>query len=203
MRRLSILFVLTFMSSCLLALQADKPNSPLSTLHSEEKLHTEKTLHSPLSTLNSEFFALRHLSDTLSVLALLNAEGDTTGTWQFPYPTWKMETGDLNGDGKDEALVGVVKRTRFDAVTARRLFIFKNVKGRVRPLWLGTTLGGGRLVDFRLSSQQIIALEESAPAIYNVSIYAPAKFGLSFVAYIVRGVGYEEAREAFVNHRAK
>lgn len=144
-------------------------------------------------------FVLHHVGDSLSVLALLDAQGDTTDTWKHPYPTWKLETGDLNGDGIDEALVGVVKRTRFDSVAARRLFIFKNVRGRVRPLWLGTTLGGGRLVDFRLSARKIIAIEETAPAIYNVSIYAPAKFGLSFVEYVASGVNEKEARAAFGN----
>lgn len=154
-------------------------------------------LHSSFFILHSQTFALRPAGDSLSVLTLLSAQGDTSDIWLHPYRTWKLISADLNADGIDEALLGVVKPTRFDSVSARRLFIFKNVRGRVRPLWLGSALGGGRLIDFRLSAQKIIAIEEYAPSLYNVSVYALARFGLSFVEYVAKGVGEKEARAAF------
>ena len=48
----------------------------------------------------------------------------------------------------DDAVVGVIKKTRFHRELGRRLFIFKNYRGHIRPLWMGSKLGG-ELVDFR------------------------------------------------------
>ena len=70
--------------------------------------------------------------------------------WRLPYPVYQFQTGDVDGDGRADAMVGVVKSTRFYPEKARRLFIFKQVistaahsKGQVkaRPLWLGSEAG--------------------------------------------------------------
>ena len=68
--------------------------------------------------------------------------------WRLPYPIYQFQTGDINGDGEVDAMVGVVKTTRYYQEKGRRLFIFKQVNGKVRPLWLGSKLGG-ILEDFR------------------------------------------------------
>ena len=45
--------------------------------------------------------------------------------WRLPYPVYQFQTGDVDGDGRVDAMVGVVKSTRFYPEKARRLFIFK------------------------------------------------------------------------------
>ena len=47
--------------------------------------------------------------------------------WRLPYPVYQFQTGDVDGDGRADAMVGVVKSTRFYPEKARRLFIFKQV----------------------------------------------------------------------------
>ena len=33
--------------------------------------------------------------------------------WQLPYPVYQYQTGDVDGDGRTDAIVGVIKSTRF------------------------------------------------------------------------------------------
>ena len=73
--------------------------------------------------------------------------------FRLPYPVYRFCTGDVNGDGSTDALVGVIKRTRFHRDMGRRIFIFKQVEGKVRPLWMGSKLGG-ILQDFRVIEDQ-------------------------------------------------
>jgi len=68
-------------------------------------------------------------------------------SWELKYPVYQYMIGDVDTNGKKDILVGVIKTTRFDSIKRKRLFIFKNYKGYVRPLWLGSRLGKP-LVDF-------------------------------------------------------
>ena len=45
--------------------------------------------------------------------------------WRLPYPVYQYQTGDVDGDGRTDAIVGVIKSTRFYPEKARRIFIFK------------------------------------------------------------------------------
>ena len=73
-------------------------------------------------------FELERVSDSLSWLCLYpkiesktalkrpekNKKSRTAiAKWRLPYPVYRLVTGDINGDGKDEAIVGVIKPTRF------------------------------------------------------------------------------------------
>jgi len=106
--------------------------------------------------------------------------------WQLPYPVYRFETGDVDGDGSDDALVGVVKATRFHPERGRRLFIFKQVGGKARPLWLGSKLGG-RLCDFRFVDGGVRSLETTTDSLYVVAFYRWHKFGLRFEHFLLRG----------------
>ena len=57
-----------------------------------------------------------------------------TDRWELPYPVYQFMTRDVNADGNEDILVGVVKKNRFDSVIGKRLFIFKNYEGYVRQI---------------------------------------------------------------------
>lgn len=116
--------------------------------------------------------------------------------WRLPYPVYQFQTGDINGDGEIDAMVGVVKKTRFYQETGRRLFIFKQVNGKVRPLWLGSKLGG-ILEDFRYKDGKIRALESTTDSLYVVSDYKWSSFGMKFDHFIIKGVDKETATKYF------
>ena len=132
--------------------------------------------------------------------------------WRLPYPVYQFQTGDVDGDGRVDAMVGVVKSTRFYPEKARRLFIFKQIRStqghskgeiKVRPLWLGSKLGG-ILEDFRFiapvegdSMGRIRALESTTDSLYVVSDYKWESFGMKFDRYIIKGTDKQTALKTF------
>jgi hypothetical protein len=146
--------------------------------------------------------------------------------FRLPYPVYRFCTGDVNGDGSPDALVGVVKRTRFHHEMGRRIFIFKQIDGKVRPLWMGSKLGG-ILQDFRVVEDEspktnephktykpqkphkphkpykphtpctIRALETTADGRYVVSEYHWEGFGLAFDRFLIKNTDKETAYKYF------
>lgn len=116
--------------------------------------------------------------------------------WRLPYPVYQFQTGDVDGDGREDAMVGVIKATRFYPEKARRLFIFKEVNGKARPMWLGSKLGG-ILEDFRFTEGRIRALESTADSLYVVSDYRWAGFGMTFDHHITKPTNKETAIKYF------
>jgi len=164
-------------------------------------------------------FSLRCEHDSLYFLRCQRAApGRRPREWRLPYPVYRFLAGDVDGDGHTDALVGVVKPTRFDPRRARRLFIFKQVNGQVRPLWLGSRLGG-TLEDFRYvggsrhgpgdahsgrtrspgdaRGGRIRSLESTADGRYVVAEYRWSGFGMAFDHYIIKGVDRQTARRHF------
>ena len=101
--------------------------------------------------IEAQTFSLETVSDSLSRLVLTT--DSTCDRWDLPYPVYQFQVGDIDGDGSIDAMVGVIKKTRFHRELGRRLFIFKNYRGHIRPLWMGSKLGG-ELVDFRFVKGQ-------------------------------------------------
>jgi len=93
-------------------------------------------------------------------------------------------------------LVGVIKSTRFHPEVARRIFIFKQVEGKVRPLWLGSRLGG-TLVDFYFTNGRIRALETDGASRYAVVEYRWTDFGPASHRIIVKDTDQETAIKYF------
>ena len=145
-------------------------------------------------TANGQTFALKQVSDSLSVLTLRT--DSTFDRRQFTRPVYRFCTGDLNGDGQDEAMVGVVQRTRFYKEPARRLFIFKNYHGQIRALWMGSKLGGV-LQDFRFTDGCVRSLETDNDGDFYVSEYALGKFGLKFRRFLIEKTTKDEALQIF------
>lgn len=116
--------------------------------------------------------------------------------WRITYPVYQFQTGDVDGDGSEDAMVGVIKSTRFYPEKARRLFIFKQVNGKARPMWLGSKLGG-ILEDFRFIDGKIRALESTTDSLYAVSDYQWSGFGMKFDHFIIKGVDKQTALKTF------
>ena len=129
---------------------------------------------------------LRRVHDSLFIL----------NGWRLPYPVYQFQTGDVDGDGKTDAMVGVIKSTRYFPEKGRRLFIFKNYEGHVRALWLGSRLGG-ILQDFRYVDGLIRSLETTTDNRYVVAEYQWEHFGMGFRRFLAKNVTREEALQVF------
>lgn len=144
--------------------------------------------------LAADSFVLERVADTLSVLRLGGSR------WELPFPVYRFETADVNGDGSADAIVGVVKSTRYDPEVRRRVFVYKNYRGHVRPLWLGSRLGRP-LVDFRFVGPEgvlrVMELERSGN--YLVADYRWRSFGMDFVRYVARECTEAEARRTLTS----
>ena len=134
----------------------------------------------------AEGFELKKVNDSLYWL----------NGWKLPYPVYQYQTGDVDGDGREDAIVGVIKGTRFYPEKARRIFMFKLVNGKARPLWLGSKLGG-MLEDFKYVDGKIRALEKAGNGLYVVSDYKWGGFGMAFDHYIIKGANKKTAIKTF------
>jgi hypothetical protein len=116
--------------------------------------------------------------------------------WKLDYPVFHFECADINADGTDDILVGVIKKTKFDSICRKRIFIFKLFEGYVRPLWLGSRVSQP-LEDFKVIHSKpmniirTIELEENGK--YLIADYKWKGFGLTFVKYISRNVNLQQA----------
>ena len=116
--------------------------------------------------------------------------------WKLPYPVYQYQTGDVDGDGHIDAIVGVIKSTRFYPEKARRIFIFKEINKKARPMWLGSKLGG-ILEDFRFVNGKIRALESTTDSLYAVYDYVWGGFGMKFDHFIIKGVDKQTALKTY------
>jgi hypothetical protein len=144
---------------------------------------------------NTDRLSLLQENDSISYLQI---ETDSSvDRWKLAYPVYRFQTGDIDHNGSYEMLVGVIKSTRFDSSSAKRLFIFKNYHGLVRPLWLGSRLGQP-LIDFRFvktrEGARIRSIELEKSGNYLVAEYKWRKFGLEFTRYVKREIGLPRAR---------
>ena len=93
-------------------------------------------------------------------------------------------------------MVGVIKSTRYHPEVARRIFIFKMANGKVRPLWLGSRLGG-TLMDFRFVDGKVRALETDGMGHFGVIDYRWHDFGMVFDHLIIKDTDQETAIKYF------
>ena len=75
----------------------------------------------------SQAFELRKENDSLYWLGVKG--GSKSDEWRIEHPVYQFQTGDVDGDGNEDAMVGVIKKTRFYPM-GRRLFIFKQIDAK-------------------------------------------------------------------------
>lgn len=144
--------------------------------------------------LSAQTFSLKQINDTCSVLVLTT--DSMSDEWMLTYPVYQFRVGDVDGDGVEEALVGVVKSTRFYPEKGNRLFVFKNRDGRVRPLWMGSRLGE-EIVDFRVADSKLVSIERCRNGQYNLDEWEWSRFGPRFSRYILTNATWEEVNQTF------
>lgn len=137
---------------------------------------------SPLRAQTQHFDIVKQAADVWTITLAHN--DSITGTWQLNCPVYRFATADVNGDGSTDAVVGVFRASRYFKKPSRRVFVFKDFNGDIRPLWLGSRLGG-ELVDFTVvDGNKIRAIELNSSGTYEVSDYAWHGFGMGFERHI-------------------
>ena len=98
---------------------------------------------------NGGIVRLDQVNDSLHFLKFLRNDS-VVSEWRLKYPVYRLDHGDLDGDGKEEIAVGVIKSTRYFRNKGKRLFVFQlNSYDHIRPLWMGSR-AGSELIDFRI-----------------------------------------------------
>ncbi|WP_338768014.1 hypothetical protein WAF17_06895 [Bernardetia sp. ABR2-2B] len=130
--------------------------------------------------------------------------------WKLPYPVYNLEVADADNDGQDDIWVGVIKKTRFDSILRKRLFLFKIIEGKIRPLWLGSRMSKP-LVDFspaylidslnKNSTKKCIirTVEQEKSGKFLVANYCWKRFGIEFINYDIRETDSLTARSFLEN----
>ena len=136
---------------------------------------------------NGGVVRLDRVHDSLSVIRY-EQQGEEVSSWKLPYPVYRFDYGDVNGDGVPEIAVGVIKGTRFFPQPAKRLFLFKLYQGRlIRPLWLGSHVAY-ELDDFSIERDSIPALIYTTELMPGDSliraVYRQQGFGIKFVRFL-------------------
>ena len=85
---------------------------------------------------------LRRLNSGNHVLQLMNSTGEVISTLNIFGELKGFRFGDINNDGHNELLFGIVKKVNFDPELKLRLNIYQTETGILKPLWMGTKFLG-------------------------------------------------------------
>jgi hypothetical protein len=114
---------------------------------------------------NGGTIGLKRVNDSLSYI-FHTKNDEVISYWKLPYPVYRFDYGDLNGDSVPELAVGVTKPTLSSPVMANRLFLFKLYdKELIKPLWFGSRVTY-KLIDFKVRQDTFpatIVTEELSP----------------------------------------
>ena len=130
---------------------------------------------------------LDRIHDSLSFIRY-ERQGQELSSWRLPYPVYRFDWGDVNGDGVPEIAVGVIKPTRFFPEPDKRLFLFKLYNGKhIRPLWLGSHVAYP-LEDFTILRDSVPALirtlEHQDDSTLVHALYRQQGFGIKFLYFL-------------------
>jgi hypothetical protein len=130
-------------------------------------------------------------------ISLVNSQGEESDRIIFNYQLYHLDTADVNGDGRTEVLIGLIKTTEFDRQEKKRLFILRIDEGQLRPLWLGSKVCQ-QLIDFKTTTNGVVrTLEKTKAGNYAIGIYEWQGFGLTLIKYISDEKSYDEAITIF------
>ena len=99
---------------------------------------------------------------------------------------WKLQVADVDGDKKQEIIVGVWKKSPKDPVMAKRVFVYNWCGKRMTPKWLGSRLAR-RFEDFHFRDinkdgwDELLALEVSPGKPKRIGIYRWKSFGFEWL----------------------
>lgn len=102
---------------------------------------------------------------------------------------WKVQTCDVDGDGKTEISIGVYKTTRFHPVMAKRPFIYEWHGDAIAPKWLGSRLS-------RPFDDYIFADINADNTDELISIERLKNGGKAVNSYAWKGFGFESTGES-------
>ena len=120
-----------------------------------------------------------------SALEISDRDGNVCDRIMFSNQLFRLRKGDLNRDGNDEILVGIIKKNKFDPTNQKRMLIFYVDSLHLRPLFLSTNLYN-EIIDFgvsRFNKKQITTIEKTNSDEYKIGIYAWLDFGFVFKGY--------------------
>jgi hypothetical protein len=130
-------------------------------------------------------------------LSIKNTVSGETDRIFIPFEVFAMQTGDINGDGRTDICLGVIKPTPFDPVMKKRLFIFQIDRDYIRPLWLSSRLVSP-LEAFAVQKDNagaatVKTIEKNTASAYCVREYKWASFGMTMVAQDTKVASYSSA----------
>jgi len=117
-------------------------------------------------------------------------DGKLKAVWRQPrLNPWKLQIGDVDGDGHKEIVVGVWKKSRYDPIMAKRAFVYSWNGVRLMPKWLGSRLSR-RFTDFVLcpldndGKTELVALEEAPRGAHYLTAYRWRAFGFEWIGRV-------------------
>ena len=130
-------------------------------------------------------------------ILLIDRAGKITDQTVFKYTPYRLDTADVNRDGKTDVLVGLIKSTEFDPLERKRLFILRIDDSQLRPLWLGSKVCKD-LISFKtLDGGFVQTLEKTRKGNYAIGLYEWQGFGLTLINYVHNEIHYTDAFKIF------
>ncbi len=136
---------------------------------------------------NGKTVWLEHKHDSLHILHLSEGDNDLS-KMVLPWKLYNFDYGDLDGDSIPEIAVGVIKKTVYDPIEEKRLFLYQIAGDHaILRLWMGSRVIH-RVQDFYIDRDKTPALvhtfEKDKNGIMHEGEYKLGKFGLRLKQFI-------------------